>query len=59
MLTNNITVDRTFPVRAPASVTHDLVLTFTPDEGSTIILGQPLPDGTFVKAGPSPGAGVT
>ena len=51
VLTNNITVDRTFPVRAPASVTHDLVLTFTPDEGSTIILGQPLPSGTFVKAG--------
>jgi hypothetical protein len=51
VLTNNITVDRTFPVRLPASVTHDLVLTFTPDEGSTIILGQPLPSGTFVKAG--------
>jgi hypothetical protein len=51
VLTNNITVDRTFPVRQPASVTHDLILTFTPDAGSTIILGQPLPSGTFVKAG--------
>ncbi len=51
VLTNNITVNRTFPVRKPATVTHDLLLTFTPDEGSSIVLGQPLPSGTFVKAG--------
>ena len=50
-LTNNITVARTFPVRQPATVSHDLLLTFTPDEGHTIVLGQPLPSGTFVKSG--------
>ena len=51
VLTNNITVNRTFPIRKPATVVHDLLLTFTPDQGSSIVLGQPLPSGTIVKAG--------
>ena len=50
-LSNNITVERTFPVRQPAAVTHNLLLTFTPDEGESLALGQPLPNGTFVKSG--------
>lgn len=50
-LSNNITVDRTFPVRQPASVTHNLLLTFTPAQGESLALGQPLPNGTFVKSG--------
>ncbi|MEO7987559.1 MAG: hypothetical protein ABI766_13595, partial [Gemmatimonadales bacterium] len=50
-LSNNITVERTFPVRQPASVTHNLLLTFTPAPGESLALGQPLPDGTLVKSG--------
>ncbi|HEY8258467.1 MAG TPA: hypothetical protein VIG08_12505 [Gemmatimonadales bacterium] len=50
-LSNNITVDRTFPVRQPASVSHNLLLTFTPAQGESVALGQPLPDGTFEKSG--------
>jgi hypothetical protein len=50
-LSNNITVDRTFPVRQPASVSHNLLLTFTPAQGEALALGQPLPDGTFEKSG--------
>ncbi len=50
-LSNNITVERTFPVRQPAAVTHNLLLTFTPDPGESLVLGQPLPNGTFVKSG--------
>ncbi|MGH7499204.1 MAG: hypothetical protein ACREL3_10180 [Gemmatimonadales bacterium] len=50
-LSNNITVERTFPVRQPASVSHNLLLTFTPDEGQSLALGQPLPNGTFTKSG--------
>jgi hypothetical protein len=50
-LSNNITVDRTFPVRRPASVSHNLLLTFTPDQGQSLALGQPLPNGTLEKSG--------
>jgi hypothetical protein len=50
-LSNNITVERTFPVRQPAAVTHSLLLTFTPDAGQSLQPGQPLPNGTFVKSG--------
>lgn len=50
-LSNQITVDRTFPVRLPASVSHNLLLTFTPDQGESLALGQPLPSGTFVESG--------
>jgi hypothetical protein len=50
-LSNNITVDRTFPVGGSASVSHNLLLTFTPAAGESLALGQPLPDGTFEKSG--------
>lgn len=50
-LSNQITVVRTFPVRLPATVTHNLLLTFTPAQGESLALGQPLPNGTFEKSG--------
>jgi hypothetical protein len=50
-LSNTVTVERTFPLRQPATVTHNLLLTFTPAEGESLALGQPLPNGTFVKSG--------
>jgi len=50
-LTNNITVVRSAPARADATVTHDLTLTFTPAQGASLVLGQPLPNGTFTKSG--------
>lgn len=50
-LSNQITVERTFPVRQPATVSHNLLLTFTPDQGESLAIGQPLPNGTFEKSG--------
>ena len=50
-LSNQITVVRTFPVRPPATVTHNLLLTFVPAQGESLALGQPLPNGTFDKSG--------
>jgi hypothetical protein len=50
-LSNQMTVVRTFPVREPATVTHNLLLTFTPAQGESLALGQPLPNGTFEKSG--------
>jgi len=50
-LTNTMTVVRTFPVRQQATVTHNLLLTFTPAQGESLALGQPLPNGTFEKSG--------
>ena len=50
-LSNQITVVRTFPVRAQATATHNLLLTFTPAQGESLALGQPLPNGTFEKSG--------
>ena len=50
-LTNNITLVRTVPGRADATITHDLSLSFTPAQGASLVLGQPLPNGTFTKSG--------
>ena len=50
-LTNNITVVRSAPYRADASVIHNLTLSFTPAQGASLVLGQPLPNGTFTKSG--------
>jgi hypothetical protein len=50
-LGNTITVDRTYPVRAPSTVSHDLLLAFTPAAGQSVAAGEPLPDGTFTKSG--------
>jgi len=50
-LSNTITVVRTFPVRQPATASHNLLLTFTPAQGESLAAGQPLPNGTFQQSG--------
>src|ERR1700694_5295078 len=50
-LTNNITVVRRMPGRADATGSPDLTLSFTPAQGASLALGQPLPNGTFTKSG--------
>ncbi len=50
-LSNNITVVRSFTGRAEATVSHNTLLSFTAAEGESLAVGQPLPDGTFVKSG--------
>jgi hypothetical protein len=50
-LSNNITVVRSVTGRADATVSHNLLLTFTAAEGESLAVGQPLPNGTFVKSG--------
>lgn len=50
-LSNDITVERTYPVRDPSTVSHNLQLTFTAAAGESLEFGQPLPDGTFTKTG--------
>ena len=50
-LSNNVTVERTYPVRDPSTVSHNLLLTFTPAAGESLTPGEPLPDGTFTKSG--------
>lgn len=50
-LSNNVTGERTYPVRDPSTVSHNLQLTFTPAAGESLTPGEPLPDGTFTKSG--------
>jgi hypothetical protein len=50
-LSNQVTVVRSRPNRADATVVHNLLLTFTPAEGESLAFGQPLPDGTFERTG--------
>ena len=50
-LSNAITVTRSAPGRTDATITHNLLLSFTPAAGQSLAFGQPLPDGTFVKSG--------
>lgn len=50
-LSNAITVVRSAPGRAEATVVHNLLLTFTPTAGESLAFGAPLPDGTFTKSG--------
>lgn len=50
-LSNAITVVRSAPGRADATVVHNLLLTFTPTAGESLAFGAPLPDGTFTKSG--------
>jgi hypothetical protein len=50
-LSNTITLVRSAPNRADATVSHDLLLSFTPAAGEVLALGQPLPNGTFTKSG--------
>ncbi len=50
-LSNQITVVRSAPGRQDATITHNLLLSFTPAAGESLAFGQPLPDGTFVRSG--------
>ena len=50
-LSNQVTVVRSRPNRADATVVHNLLLSFTPAEGESLAFGQPLPDGTFTRSG--------
>ena len=50
-LSNEVSIIRTFAHRADATVSHNTLLVFTPDAGSTLVRGQPLPSGTAVKSG--------
>lgn len=50
-LSNSSTVERTYPVRDPSTVSHNLILTFTPAAGASLTPAEPLPDGTFTKSG--------
>jgi hypothetical protein len=50
-LSNQITVVRTAPGRLDATVTHNLLLAFTPAAGQSLAFRQPLPDGTFTRTG--------
>lgn len=50
-LSNQVTVVRSRPNRADATVVHNLLLSFTPDAGQTLAFGAPLPNGTFTRTG--------
>jgi hypothetical protein len=50
-LSNQLTVVRSWPSRADATVSHNLLLSFTPDPGQTLAFGAPLPSGTFSRSG--------
>ena len=50
-LSNQITVVRTFPARPDATVSHNLLLAFTPADGESLALDAPLPNGTFLESG--------
>jgi hypothetical protein len=50
-LSNQIQVVRSVPGRPDATVTHNLLLTFTPAAGQSLAFGEPLPDGTFARTG--------
>jgi hypothetical protein len=50
-LSNQVTVVRSWPNREDATVVHNLLLSFTPEEGQTLAFGEPLPSGTFTRSG--------
>lgn len=50
-LSNQVAIVRTFAHRADATVSHNTLLTFTPDAGMALVRGEPLPSGTAVKSG--------
>jgi hypothetical protein len=50
-LSNAVTVVRSAPGRADATVVHNLLLTYTPASGEHLAFGEPLPNGTFVRSG--------
>jgi hypothetical protein len=50
-LSNQVSIVRTFARRADATVAHNTLLVFTPDAGSELVRGNPLPSGSAVKSG--------
>jgi hypothetical protein len=50
-LSNTITVVRTVSGRPATTISHNLLLSFTPASGESVALGQPLPSGTFIRSG--------
>ena len=50
-LSNQVSIVRTFARRGDATVAHNILLVFTPDAGTTLVRGQPLPSGTATKSG--------
>jgi hypothetical protein len=50
-LSNQVSILRTFAHRSDATVAHNTQLVFTPDAGSSLVLGQPLPSGSIAKTG--------
>ena len=50
-LSNTITLVRSVPNRADATISHNLLLSFTPAAGEVLALGQPLPNGVFTQSG--------
>ena len=50
-LNNNVTIHRSDPAKPLATIVHNLQAVFTPETGSTITAGDPLPDGTIVVTG--------
>ena len=50
-LSNQVSIVRTFARRGDATVAHNTLIDFTPDAGTTLVRGEPLPSGTAVKSG--------
>jgi hypothetical protein len=50
-LSNQVSVVRSWPNQADATVSHNLLLSFTPDAGQSLTFGAPLPSGTFTRSG--------
>ncbi len=50
-LSNQVTVVRSVPGRADATIGHNLLLSFTPEAGESLVFGEPLPNGTFSRSG--------
>jgi hypothetical protein len=50
-LSNQVAIVRNFPVRGVGTVSHNTQLVFTPDAGSSLQVGEPIPSGTAVKSG--------
>jgi hypothetical protein len=50
-LSNQVSIVRTFARRGDATVAHNTLIDFTPDAGTTLARGEPLPSGNAVKSG--------
>jgi hypothetical protein len=50
-LSNDVTTVRSATGRPDATIRHNTMLTFTPDQGATLQRGEPLPSGTFSLSG--------